>query len=77
MAILSVLVAIHLALYRVDADQAGLASGVDLAYRLPRTFLVGRGGTVLDERQGSQTWTDPAVVEAVKARLTAARGPTR
>jgi photosystem II stability/assembly factor-like uncharacterized protein len=54
-----------------------LASGLDLAYRLPRTFVVGPGGVVLDQRQGSQNWTDSGVVESVKAHLAAARAPTR
>jgi len=59
------------------APRGGLAGAVDLSYRLPRTFLVAPGGAVLDTRQGSQSWTDPAVAEVVDARLAAARGPAR
>jgi hypothetical protein len=32
---------------------------------------------VLDERQGSQKWTDPSVTDGVRARLSAAGGPPR
>jgi thiol-disulfide isomerase/thioredoxin/uncharacterized membrane protein len=59
------------------APTGGVADRVDLAYRLPRTFVVGPGGVVLDERQGSQNWADPDVVEGIKALLSAAGGPTR
>jgi thiol-disulfide isomerase/thioredoxin/uncharacterized membrane protein len=61
--------------YRAPKD--GLASRLDLGYRLPRTFVVGPGGVVLDERQGSQNWADPAVAEGIRARLSAAGGPKR
>jgi thiol-disulfide isomerase/thioredoxin/uncharacterized membrane protein len=59
------------------APKGGLADRVDLAYRLPRTFVVGPGGVVLDERQGSQDWTDPAVTEGIRALLSAASSPKR
>jgi len=32
---------------------------------------------VLDERQGSQDWTDPAVTEGIRALLSAASSPKR
>jgi thiol-disulfide isomerase/thioredoxin len=59
------------------APTGGLADRLDVAYRLPRTFLVGPSGVVLDERQGSQNWTDPVLVEGIRARLSAASGPKR
>jgi thiol-disulfide isomerase/thioredoxin/uncharacterized membrane protein len=55
------------------APQGGLASRLDLGYRLPRTFVTGPGGVVLDERQGSQNWSDPDVAGGVRALL-ATRG---
>lgn len=59
------------------APKGGAASAFDIGYRLPRTFVLGPGGSVLDERQGSQKWTDPAVTDGVRARLSAAGGPPR
>ena len=59
------------------APKGGLADRVDLAYRLPRTFIVGPSGAVLDERQGSQDWTDPALTEGMRALLSAVGGPKR
>jgi thiol-disulfide isomerase/thioredoxin len=59
------------------APTGGVADRVDLGYRLPRTFVVGPGGVVLDERQGSQNWADPGVIEGIKALLSAAGDPTR
>jgi len=59
------------------APKGGLADRLDLAYRLPRTFIVGPGGVVWDERQGSQDWTDPALTEGIRALLSAAGGPKR
>ncbi len=66
---------VNLGSYR--APKGGLADRLDLAYRLPRTFIVGPGGVVLDERQGSQNWTDPAFTEGIRALLSAAGGPKR
>ena len=59
------------------APKGGLASVLDMGYRLPRTFVLGPGGVVLDERQGSQNWADPALTEGIRARLSAGDGPTR
>ncbi len=59
------------------APKGGLADRLDLAYRLPRTFIVGPGGVVWDERQGSQNWTDPALAEGMRALLSAAGGARR
>jgi thiol-disulfide isomerase/thioredoxin len=59
------------------APKGGATSAIDIGYRLPRTFVVGPGGSVLDERQGSQKWTDPSVTDGVRARLSAAGGPPR
>ena len=59
------------------APKGGVASAFDIGYRLPRTFVLGPGGSVLDERQGSQKWTDPGVTDGVRARLSAAGGPPR
>jgi thiol-disulfide isomerase/thioredoxin/uncharacterized membrane protein len=61
--------------YRAPKD--GLAGAVDLSYRLPRTFVVAPGGAVLDTRQGSQNWGDPAVAGIVDARLAGARAGAR
>ena len=51
------------------APKGGLADRVDLSYRLPRTFVVGAGGVVLSEKQGSQNWDDAAVAAGVRALL--------
>jgi thiol-disulfide isomerase/thioredoxin/uncharacterized membrane protein len=51
------------------APTGGLADGLDLSYRLPRTYVVGPGGAVLSYRAGSQKWDDPAVDEKVLSRL--------
>jgi hypothetical protein len=51
------------------APTGGLADGLDLSYRLPRTYVVGPGGVVLSYRAGSQKWDDPAVDERVLSRL--------
>jgi thiol-disulfide isomerase/thioredoxin/uncharacterized membrane protein len=59
------------------APKGGLADRLDPAYRLPRTFVLGPGGVVLDERQGSQNWADPAVTDGIRALLSAAGAPTR
>jgi thiol-disulfide isomerase/thioredoxin len=59
------------------APKGGLADRLEMGYRLPRTYLVGPGGVVLDVRQGSQSWTDPAVAQKVRARLAAAGPPKR
>jgi len=66
-----------LSLHSFRAPKGGLADRTDLAYRLPRTFIVAPGGTVLDERSGRQDWSDPAVTYAVRARLSAGASPTR
>lgn len=60
-------------LHSYRAPKGGIADKVDVAFRLPRTFVVGPGGAVLDERQGSQAWSDPAVADAVRARLASAK----
>jgi len=36
---------------------------------VPRTYLVGAGGTVLSLRQGSQSWDDPALAARIESRL--------
>jgi cytochrome c biogenesis protein CcmG, thiol:disulfide interchange protein DsbE len=59
------------------APKGGVAAEADMAYRLPRTFLVKAGGEVLEEKQGRQDWADPAVTAAVRARLSAGAGLTR
>jgi thiol-disulfide isomerase/thioredoxin/uncharacterized membrane protein len=51
------------------APSGPLAQAVDLSYRLPRTYLVARDGTVLAMRQGSQKWDDPIVAERALSRL--------
>jgi thiol-disulfide isomerase/thioredoxin/uncharacterized membrane protein len=55
------------------APKGGLADKVDVAYRLPRTFVLDAQGTVLEELQGSRDWTDPAVADVTRAWLEAAR----
>jgi thiol-disulfide isomerase/thioredoxin len=59
------------------APKGGLTANLDPSYRLPRTFVLGPGGVVLDERQGSQNWADTAVTDGIRARLSAAGSPTR
>jgi thiol-disulfide isomerase/thioredoxin/uncharacterized membrane protein len=59
------------------APKGGVADRLDLGYRLPRTFVVGRGGAVLEVRQGSQNWDDPALIEGIRALLSASGGPKR
>jgi thiol-disulfide isomerase/thioredoxin/uncharacterized membrane protein len=59
------------------APKGGLASSLDVAYRLPRTFVLGPGGVVLDEREGSQNWADAAMTASIKARLAASGGTAR
>jgi len=59
------------------APKGGVADRLDLGYRLPRTFVLGSGGVVLDLRQGSQDWSDPAVIDGIRALLSAAGGPKR
>jgi thiol-disulfide isomerase/thioredoxin/uncharacterized membrane protein len=59
------------------APKGGLASALDMGYRLPRTYVLGPGGVVLDELQGSQDWANPAVAEGIRAHLSAGGGPTR
>ncbi|HUD72452.1 MAG TPA: TlpA family protein disulfide reductase, partial [Dongiaceae bacterium] len=53
--------------YRAPAG--GVADRVDLAHRVPRTYLVGAGGTVLALREGSQSWDDPALAARIESRL--------
>lgn len=59
------------------APKGGLADRLDPAYRLPRTFVVGPGGAVWDERHGNQNWADPAFAEGIRALLSAAGGAKR
>jgi cytochrome c biogenesis protein CcmG/thiol:disulfide interchange protein DsbE len=51
------------------APTGGLAQKLDLAYRVPRTYLVAPGGDVLALRQGNQNWDDPGVMERTRSRL--------
>ncbi len=64
-------------LHSYRAPKGGLAGSLDVSYRLPRTFLVGQGGAVLAEKQGSQKWSDPAFAEGIRARLAAGGSTTR
>lgn len=59
------------------APKGGLAAALDLAYRLPRTFVLGKGGAVLDLKQGSQNWSDPALRSGIRARLAASGDAAR
>ncbi|HKQ97728.1 MAG TPA: TlpA disulfide reductase family protein, partial [Candidatus Polarisedimenticolia bacterium] len=51
------------------APSGGLAGKVDLAHRVPRTYLVAAGGQVLGLRQGSQEWDDATLFARVQSRL--------
>jgi thiol-disulfide isomerase/thioredoxin len=51
------------------APEGGLAGKVDLGHRVPRTYLVGKGGEVLSLREGSQSWDDPTLVARIESRL--------
>jgi thiol-disulfide isomerase/thioredoxin len=59
------------------APKGGVADRIDLSYRLPRTFVVAPDGGVLEEAQGSQPWSDPGVMEATRAVLSAAGNTNR
>jgi cytochrome c biogenesis protein CcmG/thiol:disulfide interchange protein DsbE len=59
------------------APKGGVADHIDMSYRLPRTFVVAPGGAVLDERQGSQPWGDPAVSDPTRTQLSAAGSAKR
>jgi thiol-disulfide isomerase/thioredoxin len=59
------------------APKGGLADKIEIAYRLPRTFLVVPGGAVYDNKPGRQNWADRAFAEGMKARIAAAAGPAR
>ncbi len=51
------------------APKGGLADRLDLAYRVPRSYLLAPGGVVVGSRQGGQKWDDPEVGEKVRSRL--------
>lgn len=51
------------------APRGGLADHVDLAYSVPRTFLLNADGEILDIRYGDQAWDDPAFERRVRSRL--------
>jgi thiol-disulfide isomerase/thioredoxin len=51
------------------APSGGLADKIDLAYRVPRTYLVAPGGEILSIRQGNQDWNDAGLIERVQSRL--------
>lgn len=59
------------------APTGGLASALDLSYRLPRTYVVAPNGAVLATRQGSQKWDDPAVQAQILSRLHNAKALSR
>lgn len=54
------------------APRGGLAEKVDLSYRVPRSYLVAPGGTLLISRQGSQNWDDPKMIDWASSRLAGA-----
>jgi thiol-disulfide isomerase/thioredoxin/uncharacterized membrane protein len=68
---------LSLDLHSNRAPSGGLAEGLDLSYRLPRTYLVAPGGVVLGSRSGSQKWDDPLVDERALSRLRNAAGLAR
>ena len=51
------------------APQGGLAGRLNLAYSVPRTYLVGRGGEVLRTYYGAQKWDDPSFRKKVRSLL--------
>lgn len=51
------------------APSGGLAAAVDLAYSVPRTFVVGADGRVLDTLYGQQHWDAPDLVARTLSRL--------
>lgn len=51
------------------APAGGLADKVDLAYQVPRTFLVAPDGTVIGARRGEQDWSDASITDSVRSRL--------
>lgn len=58
------------------APSGGLAGKVDLAHRVPRTYMVATGGQVLGLRQGSQDWDDTTLFARVQSRLAVLGGGT-
>jgi thiol-disulfide isomerase/thioredoxin/uncharacterized membrane protein len=59
------------------APSGDLAQKVDLARRVPRTYLVAPGGDVLALREGNQDWDDPSLIERVRSRLEVLGHPVR
>src|SRR5262249_2866746 len=51
------------------APREGLAGRLDLSYSLPRSFLVGRDGSILRVYHGAQPWSDPAFEKGVLTLL--------
>jgi thiol-disulfide isomerase/thioredoxin/uncharacterized membrane protein len=51
------------------APRGGLAERLDPSWRVPRTFLVGKGGGVFGVRHGEQDWDDARLAERVLSRL--------
>lgn len=51
------------------APRGGPADALDLSYSVPRTFLVGPGGSVAGVRYGDQKWDNPLLAERVLSRL--------
>lgn len=51
------------------APRGGLADSLDLSYSVPRTFVVGPGGALVDVRYGDQKWGDPQFDRTMRSRL--------
>jgi len=51
------------------APEGGLADLLDLAYSVPRTYLIARGGRLLRTFYGSQKWDDPSFADSVRTLL--------
>ncbi|HEU4401655.1 MAG TPA: redoxin domain-containing protein [Candidatus Polarisedimenticolia bacterium] len=49
--------------------EGGLAELLNLAYSVPRTYLIGRGGRLLKTFYGAQKWDDPSFEESVRTLL--------
>ena len=51
------------------APEGGLADLLNLAYSVPRTYLVARGGKLLRTFYGAQKWDEPSFEETVRTLL--------
>lgn len=51
------------------APRGGIADRIDLAYHVPRSYLVAPGGRLLEILHGKQEWSDPAFQARILSRF--------